>query len=65
MGGLGESYAASVPVLVIASDIQASSRGTGALTEMDQRSLFFAVTKWQGVVDSAVSRVVSDFLVRI
>ena len=54
VGGLGESYAASVPVLVIASDIQASSRGTGALTEMDQRSLFFAVTKWQGVVDSAV-----------
>lgn len=53
VGGLGESYAASVPVLVIASDIQATSRGTGALTEMDQRSLFSAVTKWQGVVESA------------
>lgn len=53
VGGLGESYAASVPVLVIASDIQATSRGTGALTEMDQQSLFSAVTKWQGVVESA------------
>lgn len=53
VGGLGESYAASVPVLVIISDIQASSRGTGALTEMDQQALFSAVTKWQGVAESA------------
>ena len=53
VGGLGESFAASVPVLVVTSDIQASSRGTGALTELDQSALFSAVTKWRGVVGSA------------
>ncbi len=53
IGGLGESYAASVPVLVITSDIQAASRGTGALTEIDQSALFSAVTKWQRVIEKA------------
>jgi len=55
IGGLGESYAASVPVLVIISDIGAMSRGTGALTEIDQLALFSAVTKWQLVVESTES----------
>ena len=53
VGGLGESFAASVPLLVITSDISRASRGTGALTEIDQVSLFKAVTKWQGMAESA------------
>lgn len=53
IGGLGEAYAASVPVLVVSSDIHAASRDTGALTEIDQRALFSAVTKWQAVAETA------------
>jgi acetolactate synthase-1/2/3 large subunit len=53
IGGLGEAYAASVPVLVITSDIHRRSRGTGALTEIDQLALFSAVTKWARKVESA------------
>jgi acetolactate synthase I/II/III large subunit len=53
VGGLGEAYAASVPVLLITSDIHRRSRGTGALTEIDQLALFGAVTKWARVVESA------------
>ena len=53
VGGLGESFAASVPLLVITSDISVRSRGTGALTEIDQVQLFRAVTKWQAVAESA------------
>lgn len=45
VGGLGEAYAAGIPVLVVASDIHRDSRGTGALTEIDQPALFAAVTK--------------------
>ena len=53
VGGLGEAYAASVPVLVIASDIHRGSRGTGALTEIDQVRLFAAVTKQAIVAERA------------
>ncbi|WP_051581412.1 thiamine pyrophosphate-binding protein [Pseudonocardia acaciae] len=53
IGGLGEAYAASVPVLVISSDIHTGSRGTRALTEIDQEQLFAAVTKWRLRVDCA------------
>lgn len=53
VGGLGEAFASSVPVLVITSDIHAASRGTGALTEIDQESLFAAVTKWCVRAESA------------
>jgi acetolactate synthase-1/2/3 large subunit len=53
VGGLGEPYAASVPLLVITSDIHRSSRGTGALTEIDQPQLFAAVTKWAATAGSA------------
>lgn len=52
IGGLGEAYASGVPVLVVTSDIHASSRGTGALTEIDQQTLFSAVTKAQYTVES-------------
>lgn len=53
VGGLGEAHAASVPLLVIASDIHGASRGTGALTEIDQVALFQSVTKWQAVATDA------------
>lgn len=53
VGGLGEAYASGVPVLLITSDIHTSSRGSGALTEIDQLALFSAVTKWRANVDDA------------
>lgn len=53
VGGLGEAFAAGVPVLLVTSDIHAASRGTGALTEIDQVALFTAVTKWRTVVETA------------
>ena len=51
--GLAESYASSIPVLVITTDIHRSSRGSGAITEIDQVKLFSAVTKWQKVAEKA------------
>lgn len=53
VGGLGEAYAASVPMLLITSDIHTRSVGTGALTEIDQEALFRAVTKWRMTVRTA------------
>lgn len=53
VGGLGEPFAASVPMLVITSDIHRSSRGSSAITEIDQQKLFSAVTKAQWVVERA------------
>src|SRR3984957_13847574 len=53
IGSLGEASAAGVPVLVLTSDIHRASRGSGALTEIDQVALFSAVTKWHVVVDRA------------
>lgn len=53
VGGLGEAYASGTPVLVLTSDIHRDSRGTGALTEIDQRALFSAVTKRVFVPESA------------
>lgn len=53
VGGLGEPYAASVPLLVITSDIHRASRGSGAITEIDQVKLFSAVTKAQWMVEEA------------
>lgn len=53
VGGLGESFAASVPLLLLASDIHRGSRGTGALTETDQLALYRAVTKWRAAASDA------------
>jgi acetolactate synthase-1/2/3 large subunit len=55
IGGLGEAFAASVPVLVISTDVHTGSRGSGALTEIDQVALFSAVTKWRQVVPDAAA----------
>ncbi|MFT4211943.1 MAG: thiamine pyrophosphate-binding protein [Microbacterium sp.] len=51
VGSMGESYAAGIPVLLITSDIHTASRGSGALTEIDQVKLFSAVTKFSRVVE--------------
>lgn len=53
VGGLGDAFASGLPVLLLTSDIHRSSRGTGALTEIDQVALFSAVTKQQIVVEQA------------
>ncbi|WP_256839739.1 thiamine pyrophosphate-binding protein [Ornithinimicrobium faecis] len=53
VGGLGEAMASGVPVLLITSDIHRSSRGSGALTEIDQMALFSGVTKFRAVVEHA------------
>src|SRR5215210_1078519 len=45
VSGLGEAFAASVPILAITSDIHRSSKGTGAITEIAQEELFSAVAK--------------------
>ncbi|MGI8310989.1 thiamine pyrophosphate-binding protein [Saccharopolyspora hattusasensis] len=51
--GLAEAFASSIPVLAITTDIHRSSRGSGAITEIDQVKLFSAVTKWQKVAERA------------
>ncbi len=53
VGGLGEPFAASVPILVLTTDIPRESRGSGAITEVDQSVLFAAVTKWRHTIESA------------
>ncbi|MFN8470902.1 MAG: thiamine pyrophosphate-binding protein [Anaerolineae bacterium] len=64
VGGLGEPWASSVPLLVLTTDIHRRSRNTGALTEIDQTKLFSAVTKWQATIESAaeIPRLVCDAL---
>jgi acetolactate synthase-1/2/3 large subunit len=51
--GLAESNESSVPVLGINSDISTTSRGRFALTELDLKSLYAPVTKWNCVIDRA------------
>lgn len=51
--GLAESNESSIPVLGINSDISTSSRGRFALTELDLKSLYAPVTKWNTVIDHA------------
>jgi acetolactate synthase-1/2/3 large subunit len=51
--GLGEAFASSVPVLAITSDIHRRSRGSGAITEIDQEALFSGVTKWRRTAERA------------
>lgn len=49
--GLVEANESSIPILGITTDIAVSSRGRYTLTELDQRSLFRPVTKWNAVID--------------
>ncbi len=49
--GLVEANESSVPILAINTDVSVSSRGRFTLTELDQKSLFKPVTKWNAVLD--------------
>src|SRR5690242_15773596 len=51
--GLAEANESSVPVLGITTDISTTGVGHYVLTELDQRSLFRPVTKWNDVIDRA------------
>src|SRR3954463_5855934 len=49
--GLVEANESSIPVLAINTDVSVSSRGRFTLTELDQKSLFKPLTKWNAVLD--------------
>ena len=49
--GLAEANESSIPILAINTDISVSSRGKFTLTELDQKSLFKPVTKWNAVLN--------------
>lgn len=51
--GVVEANESSIPLLAITTDISVSSRGRYTLTELDQRSLFRPLTKWNTVLDRA------------
>ena len=51
--GLVEANESSIPVLGITSDVPVLSRGRYPLTELDQRSLYRPLTKWNTVCDRA------------
>jgi acetolactate synthase-1/2/3 large subunit len=49
--GLVEANESSIPILAINTDVSVSSRGRFTLTELDQKSLFKPLTKWNAVLD--------------
>lgn len=51
--GLVEANESSIPVLGITSDVSVGSRGKFPLTELDQRSLYRPLTKWNTTIDRA------------
>lgn len=53
--GLVEANESSVPILAITSDVATASAGRYPLTELDQKALFAPLTKWNAVLDQAVS----------
>ena len=52
--GLIEANDSSVPILAVTTDVAVSSRGRFTLTELDQKSLFRPLTKWNAVIDRSV-----------
>jgi len=51
--GIVEANESSSAVLAITTDVSTSSIGHYTLTELDQRSLFRSLTKWNEVIDRA------------
>lgn len=51
--GVVEANESSIPLLAITSDISVGSRGRYTLTELDQKSLFRPLSKWNQVIDRA------------
>lgn len=49
--GLVEANESSIPILAINTDVSVSSRGRFTLTELDQKTLFKPVTKWNEVLN--------------
>jgi acetolactate synthase-1/2/3 large subunit len=49
--GIVEANESSIPVLGITSDVSVGSRGKFPLTELDQRSLYRPLTKWNTTID--------------
>lgn len=49
--GVIEANESSVALLSITSDVPVTARGRYPLTELDQKSLFAPLTKWNGVAD--------------
>ena len=45
--GLAEAFASSIPLLAITTDNNRRSRGTAAISEVDQEQLFTSCTKWR------------------
>src|SRR3954462_8508266 len=52
--GLVEANESSIPVLAINTDISVGSRNKYTLTELDQRALMKALTKWNTVIDRSI-----------
>jgi Thiamine pyrophosphate enzyme, N-terminal TPP binding domain len=52
--GLIEANESSSPLLAITTDVSVAARGTFPLTELDQRTLFRPVTKWNAMIDLPV-----------
>src|SRR5437868_13556901 len=51
--GVVEANESSIPVLAVTSDISVGGRGRYSLTELDQKSLFRPLSKWNQVIDRA------------
>ncbi len=51
--GVVEASESSIPILAVTTDISVASRGRYTLTELDQKSLFRPLTKWNDVIGRA------------
>jgi len=51
--GVVEANESSIPILAITTDVATQSRGRYPLTELDQKSLFAPLTKWNASLDNA------------
>src|SRR6476660_3328094 len=51
--GVVEANESSIPILAVTTDISVGGRGRYTLTELDQKSLFRPLSKWNQVIDRA------------
>ena len=49
--GLVEANESSIPILAVTTDIGVGGRGRYSLTELDQKTLFQPLTKWNAVIE--------------
>ena len=50
-----EANESSIPILAITTDVATTSRGKYPLTELDQKTLFSSITKWNDSLDNPAS----------